>query len=410
MAMPEGFGWGAGIDATVAEGPASASDLAAFLGGDLGDGSHGGPGGGNGFAASYPDDLALLASHGMGHVRLTLDWARIEPTDGRVHVAAAEHLRLVLGAARAAGLSVWACLHDGPLPGWFAHDERGFGDARSRTYLWARHVERVAETFGDLVHGWVPVHEPTRWARHGWLDGTRPPGRREDAEAFAAALEAIHLASVDAALRLRQDGHPVATAQELVPVFPARVDPGAPPTPDAEAMASVVDETLRRCWLRMLVEETLVVPGRPPVEVPGAREAFDLIGFTYRHGLAVRGDGALLPYPQALPLGPDGQVAWSEGLAVVLHQLADAMPERPLLLAGVGLATDDESRREDHLRDVLSIVTDALNDGIDLRGCWWDTPIDGPIGPARGLFDRDRTPRPAAALLADVAGGRPVPS
>ena len=62
--------------------------------------------------------------------------------------------------AREADIAVWACLHDGALPGWFSVDEHGFGDARSRGYFWSRHVELVGEAFGDLVHGWVPVFEP----------------------------------------------------------------------------------------------------------------------------------------------------------------------------------------------------------------------------------------------------------
>ena len=402
MTFPEEFWWGSGMSVVAADGAAEVSDLGAWeRAGKLPISQPG-----NAFATEFADDLGLLASHRLGHLRLTLDWSRIEPAEGRHATEAIEHLRLVLGAAREAGIAVWGCLHDGPLPGWFAHDERGFRDERSRGYFWARHVEHVGEVFGDLVHGWVPIHEPTRWAMRGWLDGSRPPGGTNDTEAFAASLEAIHLASVEAALRLRGGGQPVATSQWLVPVFPARLDPDSPPSSDAEAMTTVVDETLWRCWQRMIEEQTLVVPGRAPIEVPRAREAFDVIGITYRHALAVRGDGALLPYPQALATGLDGQVAWAEGLAVVLHRLAEALPERDLLITGFGLTTEDEARREDHLRDALAIIEEAIGDGMRLRGLWWEAPID----PQAGLFDRNRDPRPAASLLAAVAGGGTIPT
>lgn len=409
MTLAEGFGLGAGIPSVVAEGAAPGSDLAGWAH------STEAMQAGNGFHVAFADDLALLAAHGMTDLRLTLDWTRLEPVDGRPDTEAVEHLRLVLGAARDLGLRIWACLLDGPLPGWFAVDERGFADERSRQYYWARHVERIGETFADLVHGWIPVHEPSRWAMRGWLDGSRPPGLVDDAEGFAAALEAIHLASVATALRLRQDGQPVATSQWLAPVFPARLDPDSPPTPDAEAMASVVDEALRRSWVRLLAEETLVVPGRPPVEVPGARGAFDIVGFTYRHALAVRGDGALGPYPQTLVAGPDGHVAWAEGLGIVLHRLAEALPDRPLVVAGVGVATDDEDVRSEYLRDALALADEAVTGGIDLRGLWWDTPIDGAAATTssaarRGLFDIERNPRPAAALFHSIAAGNPIPS
>lgn len=406
MTFPGDFWWGVGASSVAAEGAADGSDVRAWeVRGRLPE-----SGDGVGFASSFVDDLPLFADLGLDHLRYVLDWARLEPTPGAHDTAAVEQARRVLEAAREAGVSVWGCLHDGSLPGWFSVDEHGFGDARSRGYFWSRHVEFVGETFGDLVHGWVPVFEPNRWAARGWLDGTRPPGRSDDGEGFTGALEGVLLASVDAALRLRQDGHPVATAHWLVPIFPARLAHDAPPTPEAEVAAAKVDEIHRGSWLRLLQQETLVLPNRAPIVVPGAREAFDIIGFTYRHALAVRGDGALLPYPQALETGPDGQVAWAGGLAEALHQLADVLPERPLLLAGVGSPIAADGALEQYVRDVLTIAEEAVDGGIDLRGLWWTTPIeptDPPTG--RALLRVDRTPRPAAELLARVASGEPVP-
>ena len=84
------------------------------------------------------------------------------------------------------------------------------------------------------------------------------------------------------------------------------------------------------------------------------------------------------------------------------------------MITGVGIETADEGRREEYLRDVLAIASDAIDGGIDLRGLWWDTAIDpgwvrsGQAGP--GLFDRDRAAKPAADLFASVASGRPIPS
>lgn len=360
---------------------------------------------GIGFAAHHRDDLALLAGAGLRTMRLPLEWARLEPENGRVDGAAVEATRDVLTAARQAGVAVWATLVDGTLPGWFSHDERGFADARSRSYLWARHVEFVGETFGDLVAGWVPFHEPTRWAHDGWITGRRPPGAQADTRDFVAALEGAHLASVSAALRLREGGRPTATSQWVVPLFPARPDPASPPTAEAEAMTSVVDEVLFGSWRRLLREETLIVGRRAPVEVPGAREAFDVIGWTYRQGAAVRGDGALLPYPQTLPVGPDGRVPWSHGFGLALHRVAETFADRPVLVTGVGLRTDDEGRREEYVRDLVEITAEALEDGMDLRGLWWETPIDPPFAGAGrpGLFTADRAETPALGVLRDAA-------
>ena len=417
-------GWGAGSSATVLDGVAPASALARWArdgrhlpsaaGGPPGSPGDSSPAGGSpgvdapgvGFTARHRELLGALAASGLRTLRLPLEWARLEPSDGRRDREAEQALREVLAAARELGVDVWGCLVDDTLPGWFAHDERGFADARARRYHWARHVESVGEAFGDLVAGWVPVHEPNRWARRGWLTGRRPPGRAEDTRGFAAALEGIQLAAVDAARRLRGGGRPVATSQWVVPLFPARPDPDSPPPAEAEAMRDAADEALFGSWRRLLHEETLIVGHRPPVAVPGAREAFDLVGFSYRHGAAVRGDGALLPYPQDLEPGPDGRVPWSHGLALALHRVAETFPDRPLLVTGVGLVTDREDRREGYVRDVVEIVGEARDGGVDLRGLWWEHPFDPPgSGPATaGLVAADGTPRPALGPLRDAAG------
>ena len=89
-------------------------------------------------------------------------------------------------------MAVWACLLHGSAPGWFTDDRQGWLDDKAATLTWPRHVDRVAEALGDLVAGWVPIHEPDLQARLGYGEGTFPPGRhREDDERDAlAALRA----------------------------------------------------------------------------------------------------------------------------------------------------------------------------------------------------------------------------
>lgn len=388
----DGFGWGAGASDVALDGPAPATGIV------VGDPSN--PGG-IGFGSSYADDLTLLAAAPMTEVRLPLEWARIEPENGQVDDAAVEHLRLVLGAARDRGLRVWACLVDDTLPGWFAHDERGFADERSRSYFWARHVEGIGEHFGDLVDGWVPFHEPNRWAHRGWITGRRPPSRVGDGRGFALALEGALRSTVDAARRLRGGGRPVASSTWVVPLFPARPDPETPADAATEAATSALDRVLWGTFQRLVVEEVVAVGDRSPVLVPGAREAFDTIGFTYRHAAAVRADGSLLPYPQALPVGPTGHVPWAEGFGLALHHVADTFPDRPVRVTGVGTAAE-EDRREEFVREVIDVAVDVRNGGLDLEGLWWETPIDTPGRSRRGLFDADRNPTACSRAWATV--------
>ncbi|MGQ0615903.1 MAG: family 1 glycosylhydrolase [Acidimicrobiia bacterium] len=157
---------------------------------------------GNGARGRYAEDFVAMAEHGIRAHRLTLEWARLEPRPGRHDLAAVEHYRDVLRAARAVGVEPWACLHHLSLPGWFSQDERGFLDEKMARLVWPAHVDWVAESFGDLVRGWVPVQEPLTYALAAYGEGLIPPGRRDEDD-FYTGRAALLRATLEAAAVLR---------------------------------------------------------------------------------------------------------------------------------------------------------------------------------------------------------------
>ena len=172
MALPDDFHWGATASSVSTDGVAPTADWSTWERDGLAPRS----GAGGGFTSDYADDLKLAAQIGLTDIRVTVEWARVEPRPGVVDSGVVDHYREVLGAAREARLAPWVTLHHTSLPGWFAEDERGFRDASSRTRFWSRHVDRTAEQFDDLAAGWAPIEDPIGWALRGFLLGTRPPG------------------------------------------------------------------------------------------------------------------------------------------------------------------------------------------------------------------------------------------
>ncbi len=135
---------------------------------------------GNGFIRRWPDDLAELREAGVTDVRLTLDWARLQPRPTGLDDDWAERYEQMLAGAEAIDLRIWATLHDGSIPRWFDNDG-GFDDDETFITWWPRWVERVADRFGDHVAGWVPFAQiprgaPTQPWRDTWgiLEGTCP--------------------------------------------------------------------------------------------------------------------------------------------------------------------------------------------------------------------------------------------
>ena len=391
MRWPDGFAWGTGASSTQCEGAAPASDWwdweragRAPVSGD-----------GNGFTTRYAEDFALLAGLGLTHHRLSMEWARLEPEPGRHDPAAVDHYRAVLTAASEAGITVWVCLHHFTLPRWFA-DTGGFLVDANRTEAWARHVDWVAETFGDLVGGWQPVNETNYYARAAYGGRGWPPGHDDPAE-MGLADEAIHLATAEAAVRLRQTGAPVSSIFGLSAIVAQDDDPAT-----AERTAQL-HEALWAPGLGLFSDGVLRVPGRSPLERPDLAGAFDLIGFSYYAAMGVAG-GRIALHPPDAPVSPLGYGIWPDGLGLVLERLHAEVPGTPLLVAEYGIGTDDDDARAAYLRRGLEVVHDAIDRGIDVRGFLHWTAVDNyewhhAYDVAFGLIDRDRAVKLSAQVL-----------
>jgi len=397
MQWPEGFMWGTGASSTQCEGAAPSSDWwdweragHAPLSGD-----------GNGFGTRYAEDFRLLADLGLRHHRLTIDWARVEPEPGHHDRAAIAHYRDVLTAALDTGVQPWVCLHHFTLPRWFA-DSGGFLAEANRTGGWARHVEFIAETFGDLARGWQPVNETNYYAFAAYLGRGWPPGHDDVAEC-AQVSQAMQLATAEAAVRLRQTGVPVAS------IFGLSGIQALDDTPKTTRLAGLLNDLNWRAGLELFRDGVLRVPGLQPAERPDLAGSFDLIGFSFYSATGIR-QGAQVLYPPGAPVSPLGYGIWADGLGAVLDRLHDIVPGTPLLVAEYGIGTSDDRQRAAYLQRGLQVTSDAIARGINVQGLFHWTAVDNyewlhGYDVQFGIIDRDRNIRPSARVLQREAAG-----
>lgn len=373
------FSWGAAFTATQAEGAALASDWFAWERADEAPPSFDG----NGFGANAPEDLQLLAGLGLTSVRVTVDWARIEPEAGHVDTAALERYREVLLRAGELGLAPWVTLWDGVSPGWFAIDERGWRDRRARSYFWPRHVERVADAVGDLAAGWIPLLRPVAAAWAGFVVGEAPPGLHNPMR-FLETVQGNVLAALDAWRVLGGGGAPVGLSVEPAALRAAEPD---------SAGATRLLERATWAWAEGFRDGTLSLPRLPIAAVTAMIDAFDVLAVSYDGAVMVSPDGSRRPEH-----GP-------EHLLGALHRVAEEGPDRPLHLVGQRVSGGDADADAERLSEIMEQVDAALADGIPLAGWMWEPAVDGYEGATgfalrRGLFDRDRNPKAAAEVLA----------
>lgn len=333
---------------------------------------------GNGFDTRWVDDLDMLAAHGLHHVRLTVDWARLQPRPASVDDDAVEWYRDVAQHARSLGISVWFTLLERDVPQWF-DDEGGFADAKSAGRWWPRWVEAVTDVLGDLADGWYPIDDPLRHADRLARrdDGSVGPIRHGE------VIDTLLVAWRDA-WRVLRGGPPVATAVRVGPVHP--IDH----TVDAAAEARRRDHLMWTTWLRGLRDGSVVIPGRADRELNDLAGAADVIGI----GVALsRHD---LPQQRVTD---DALARITDRIGHHVRRAAETAPDRPMHMSSIAFPAHDLGDRAHLLGAVAGALDDARRDGVDLRMAFAEPAIDALAASAEaaqcGLFTRDREPTPA---------------
>ena len=380
LEFPEGFVWGAAGCAHQTEGGNSGTDWWEH---ELLDDSPAVEPSGQACDSwnRYAEDWRLAADAGLDAVRLSIEWARIEPRPGEVDHAAVDHYRSVIGTAQDLGLLTNVTLQHFTLPLWFT--ERGSWLGPDAVSDFARYVRVVTAHLGDLLQQVGTINEPQVLVNLGYVTGVFPP-RRRDREAAAAVAErlmACHLAAVQ---ELRSG-----TEAEVGALYalPAYVGDGA-----EEQLAEVEQR-----WI-----EPLAVAGDPG----------DWVGLQYYTKETRAPDGT------ATPVVDEGdqvtQMGWAwypDGLTQSLAQIAGC--GLPIVVTENGIATADDAERIRFVTQHLVRLHAAVEAGRDVRGYHYWSLLDNfewneGYRPTFGLVAVDRTtferhPKPSLAWLGEVA-------
>lgn len=124
----------------------------------------------------YESDFDIAQSLGHTAHRFSIEWARIEPTEGKFDAEAILHYRAVLQALQDRGITPYVTLWHFTLPQWFA--ENGGFEREDSAALFARYATFVVHQLGDLCTHFATMNEPNVYATHGWLYGAWPPFKR----------------------------------------------------------------------------------------------------------------------------------------------------------------------------------------------------------------------------------------
>jgi len=411
-------------------------------------------------------DVELLRALHLDSYRFSIEWARVEPQRNVINEAALAHYDAVIDALVAAGIRPNLTVHHFSSPVWVddpRHLDCAGGPSDLNLCGWAdpvgaeqiiaelaAHARLLAQRYGDRVDDWNTLNEPVNYLLSSYGIGGFPPGRLLLTD-FGTLINAVrnylraHVAIYDAIKEADQvdaDGDGVAAnvglTLNVVEWLPSH-DNAPSNRPEDIAAAERV-----RYVYHYLVPDALLEGGFD-ADLDGVREEshpdwagkLDWLGVQYYSRQGVSAEPPIIPvlnlivcfggfdFGSCVP--PDDPTHWvpamsyeyyEPGIYNALTDFARRWPQLPLTVTESGLATENGTRRAEHVVRSLEQIHRALAEGVDVRGYYHWSLMDNfewALGfvPRFGLYrvdfsTYDRTPTEGATVLGEVAANRRI--
>ena len=365
-------------------------------------------------------DFDLAEQMENNALRLSLEWSRIEPVEGRWDSAALDRYRQMLTNLRRRHLKPVVTLHHFTEPLWFA-DRGGFADEANIRFF-VRYATHAVQTLKDLCDFWVTINEPNVYATQGYVIGSSPPGEQDIIRAFQVLRNLVqaHVQAFYAIRRLQPEG------QIGYCLHYRLFDPANRLSPLDSSAASLQDTFFN--WAVLQATETGKFPFplkmllAPVVRAEAAR---DYHGVNYYTREMVRFDPTLPAELFGRRFVRSGAICNDPGLdnnfgeiyPMGIYRILRTVYRRtrgnkPLYITENGFSDAADTRRPRAILEHLAMVHRAISEGIPVRGYLHWSLVDNfewndGWGVRFGLIEVDpqtqrRIPRPSASMYGEI--------
>ncbi|NTU65263.1 MAG: glycoside hydrolase family 1 protein [Chloroflexi bacterium] len=332
-------------------------------------------------------DLAARMNHN-GH-RLSIEWSRIEPQEGRWDSAAIDRYRYMLTGMRERDIEPMVTLHHFTNPLWVA--ERGGWESPSIVPLFERYAAKAVEALRDLCDLWVTINEPNVYAVLGWSQAADhivefttpssdfPPGKNDPQLVFKVVDNMLlaHGAAYHAIHRVQPQAR-VGLAHHMRLFDPARSD-----SPLDQFCAWNRDRLFNRIPLKAMLDGHLDRPFGLTRRIRQLKSTADFIGLNYysrdliqfdRRGWEGMAFGRNIHNPNAEMSDMNYGEIYPRGLFRLLKRLGRY--GKPIYITENGLPDLDDDRRPSYLIQTLREVWKAINENVPVMGYYHWTLTD----------------------------------
>ena len=321
----------------------------------------------------FEEDFDLAKSMNNNAHRFSIEWARIEPEEGKFDEKEIEHYRKVILALKQRNLEPFVTLYHWTLPVWFV--EKGHWLNKESSEYFARFVEKVVSEYKDLVKFWVTLNEPNIYTSYSFLRGIWPPFEKSfyKMQEVVKNLIAAHKESYRVLHKISSDCQ-VGIAN------------------NNNCFQGILSFFSKYFWNHQFFD--------------AIKDFQEFVGVNYYIPVSL--------WRNIVKLGRElTDMSWQvypKGLYRVLKDLKQY--NKPIYITENGLADAKDEKRTKFIIDHLKWVHKAIEEGVDVRGYFHWSLIDNfewdkGFEPRFGLIEIDyknlkRIPRPSSKLYTEI--------
>jgi beta-glucosidase len=390
LIFPENFLWGAGTSSYQVEGANTNSDWEAFKSA--------------GVAADqynrYQEDFDLAKKLGHNSHRLSIEWSRIEPIEGKFDDEAIQHYVNELKYLKSLNLTVMLTLWHFSNPAWFSK-KGGWANPKSPNYF-ERFIKQVAPELKEYVDFWVTINEPGVYTFMAYMGGDSagrfPPAKKNNIQAGIVTLNLARAHKKAYKILHKISSKPVGIAQNV--------------------------QSFESYHKHSILEQLAV--GLSDIF---ANHSFyfltkgfhDYIGLNYYFNYRYNLEHGVIPEVtnpehQSREVSDLGWEVYPEGVFDALADMSDGLP---IYITECGIASTNDDRRTRFLITYLQEVYRAIEAGVKVKGFFYWSLIDNfewhrGFDPRFGLVEVDyksqkRIIRPSAHVYKEIINKNGIP-
>lgn len=276
----------------------------------------------------FEEDFDIAARLGHNAHRFSIEWARVEPEEGKFDEREIAHYQNVIMALRERKIEPFVTLWHFTLPQWFSKMGGFLHPDASR--LFARYCAHVVSALGGMARFFFTMNEPEIYASNAYWKGVWPP-QKKGLGAYLRVNKAL----------MRAHNAAYAVIKKSIPSCTVGI------VKDNIHFQGLLAPLARWWWNHRFLQKT----------------RFDCIGLNYYFG--------------GCDTKQKSDMDWSvcpEGIYRVLQELHRYT--KPVYITENGVADMRDAMRADFIKNHVEQTAKAIRAGVDVRGYFYWSLLD----------------------------------